>query len=455
MKLNKKTRLQLKIQSGLFIILFVGFIGLLAWLSTQYSFSVDLTANQRNSLSQPTQRLLQSLERPVKVTAFISPVNEMKQALDTLFQRYRDMQPLVEYESINPDLVPDLLRQFNIQRDGEVVIEVDGRSENLNQVTESAITNAIARLMRQGDRWLVFLEGHGERDPYGQANHDVQLFAARLSQKGFHIETTNLMQTTGIPNNTDVLVIADSATELLPGELDMISDYVRQGGNLLWLADVHPQNPLDRLTEELELEFLPGVIVDPSTQLLGLSRVDFALVADYPRHAITTAIDSLSLFPRAKAMQFVAAEQSDWEAVPLLVTQPRSWNESGELKGEISQGDQADESAGPHNIGYSLTRSLQQENGELKTQRIVVSGDADFLSNQYLGNGSNLALGLNMINWLSHDDNLIAISPKTAVDTQLQLSPNSQLLIASLFLLVLPALLLGSGIRIWLVRRKR
>jgi ABC-type uncharacterized transport system involved in gliding motility auxiliary subunit len=177
-------------------------------------------------------------------------------------------------------------------------------------------------------------------------------------------------------------------------------------------------------------------------------------VADYPRHAITSTIDALTLFPRAKAMQ-INREQSEWEIVPLMVTQARSWNETGELKGEISLGDQPDETAGPLNIGYSLTRSLQKEDGELQTQRIVVSGDADFLSNQYLGNGSNLDLGLNMINWLSHDDNLIAISPRNAVDTKLELSANSQLAIALLFLLLLPLLLLGSGIRIWLVRRKR
>jgi len=454
MKLNKKTRLQLKIQSGLFIILFLGFIGLLAWFSTQYTFTVDLTANQRNSLSAPTLRLLQTIDKPIKITSFISPVNELKETLDALFQRYQDKQALIEYESLNPDLVPDLLREFNIQRDGEVLIEVEGRSENLTQITESTITNAIARLLRQGDRWIVFLEGHGERNPYGDANHDFQLFAARLSQKGFQIETTNLLQTTGIPDNTDVLVIADSANELLSGEMDMVNNYVQSGGNLLWLTDVHQQPMLPTLAENLELEFLPGVIVDPSTQLLGLSRVDFALVADYPRHVITTAIDALSLFPRAKAMQF-NGEQSEWEAVPLMVTQPRSWNETGEIKGKISQGDQADETAGPLTIGYSLTRSLQQEDGELQTQRIVVTGDADFLSNQYLGNGSNLPLGLNMINWLSYDDNLIAISPRGAIDTRLELSPNSQLFIALLFLLVLPLVLLGSGIRIWLVRRKR
>ena len=454
MQINRKTRLQLKLQSSVFVILILAFTGLLAWLSTQYQYSIDLTANQRNSLSEASLRLLGSVDEPLKITAFISPVNELKESLDTLFQRFADAQRNIEYDSVNPDLVPEKLREFNIQRDGEVVIQYAGRSENLSQITEASVTNTIARLMRQGERWVVFLQGHGERDPYSEANYDLQLFATRLSQKGFHIETVNLLQNTQMPDNIDILVIADPRSALLAGEINMINDYIQTGGNLLWLSEGVEENALEGLAEQLELEFLEGVIVDPSSQLLGLSRVDFALVADYPRHAITTAIDSLSLFPRAKGLLF-HGQQSDWQAEALLATQARSWNETGELKGKISPDDEAVEQIGPLTLGYSLSRSLQNPDGELHTQRVVVIGDSDFLSNQYLGNGSNLALGLNMIDWLSHDDNLIAIAPRSAVDTQLELSPNSQLMIAVFFLLALPLLLLASGIRIWLVRRKR
>ena len=82
-------------------------------------------------------------------------------------------------------------------------------------------------------------------------------------------------------------------------------------------------------------------------------------------------------------------------------------------------------------------------------------GDADFLSNRYLGNGANLEIGLNLMNWLSHDDRLIAISPRPAPDTRLELSQGQQIAIALFFLLLLPGALVASGLRIWLSRRKR
>lgn len=86
---------------------------------------------------------------------------------------------------------------------------------------------------------------------------------------------------------------------------------------------------------------------------------------------------------------------------------------------------------------------------------MLVVGDGDFLSNAYLGNGANLDLGLNIVHWLTHDDELIAIRPRSAPDRTLELSKTAQLFIGFGFLFVIPGLLLTAGILIWLKRRKR
>ena len=89
------------------------------------------------------------------------------------------------------------------------------------------------------------------------------------------------------------------------------------------------------------------------------------------------------------------------------------------------------------------------------TQRIVVIGDGDFLSNTYLGNGGNLNLGLNLVHWLSHDDAFIDIQVKTAPDTTLELGRTAMATIGLGSLIGLPALLLLTGLVIWLRRRRR
>ena len=454
MIIDARTRWQIRLQSGLFILLFLCALGLLAWLSNLYSVSIDLSKNERNSLSQESIRLVESLREPLEITLFVSPLHENKEALERLFERYQHHQSRIQFRSLNPDLRPDLLRQHDIRFDGETLIEYQGRSEKISRVTESNVTNAIQRLMRQGERWLVFLQGHGERNPYREANHDYSLFATQLAGKGFTVENLNLTQSGSIPENTDVLIIASPQVPLLAGEADLLQEYLERGGNLLWFADPdQTTDGLERLALKLAIDFLPGIIVDPNSQLLGLNRIDFALVAEYPRHPITQQIQSLSLFPQAQAIEYQKTDET-WEQRTFLRSGNASWSETGSMAGEVFNGDNPDESNGPLDIGITLSRSHQKDDGKLFEQRIVVIGDADFLSNRYLGNGSNLELGLNLINWLSHDDNLIAISPRPAPDTRLELSQAQQIAISLSFLLLIPLLLLGTGLRIWLRRRK-
>tara|TARA_B110000211_G_scaffold234497_1_gene304367 strand:+ start:220 stop:1599 length:1380 start_codon:yes stop_codon:yes gene_type:complete len=456
---DKTTRNKIRLQSTVFLALFLLMMGVMAWFSQLYSVSIDLTKNQRNSLSPESIRLVQSLEQPLKVTIFATPSNEMGGILNLLFQRYQDQQPLIQVETLNPDLYPELLRQYNIQQDAEIIIEYQDRSEKISLATESQVTNSIQRLLRQGERWVVFLQGHGERNPYSDANHDFSEFATRLASQGYTIENLNLTEVSSIPQNTDVLVIASPQVPLLSGEVDLLKNHIEKGGNLLWLADPGTIiSPIDRLADALAIEFLPGIIVDPNSQLLGLDRVDFALVAEYPRHPITQNVASLSLYPQTQAIEY-HGDKTQWQPLNFLMSGDSSWNETGELKGEIHNGDNADEINGPLNIGLTISRStvetsIEDNFGSLQ-QRIAIVGDADFLSNNYLGNGANLELGLNLFNWLSHDDNLISISPRAAPDTRLELSQTQQVIIAIIFLILLPLLMVGLGLRIWLKRRSR
>jgi ABC-type uncharacterized transport system involved in gliding motility auxiliary subunit len=453
-KVDSRARLQFRLQSGIFLLLFIALLTVLAWITNRYPYTIDMSSNQRNSLSQESALLVEGIEYPLQVTLFVSPLNESKPLLEALFERYRQLQPNINFESLNPDLHPDLLRAHDIQYDGEVLLEFQGRSEKLTRISEANVSSAIQRLLRQGERWLVFLEGHGERHPYREANHDLSQLATQLANKGYTIESLNLAQNSSIPDNTDVLILASPKVPLLPGEVDILREYIDQGGNLLWLADPEQAiDGLDLLADHLAIEFLPGIIVDPNSQLMGLERIDFTLVVEYPRHAITRNLESMALFPQAQPIDFHGNDE--WRRQNFLRSDIRSWNETGELLGEIYNGDNDDEISGPLNIGLTLARSQPNSDGEIAEQRVVIVGDADFLSNRYLGNGSNLEIGTNLINWLSHDDRLIAISPRPAPDTRLELSPYSQYAIAFTFLLGLPLGLVFCGVRIWLKRRKR
>ena len=106
--------------------------------------------------------------------------------------------------------------------------------------------------------------------------------------------------------------------------------------------------------------------------------------------------------------------------------------------------------AGPITIAVTLTRNIQD-----REQRIVVAGSGHFLANTYLGNGSNLDFGINLINWLTGDEELIVIQPRATLDSNLILSESELTLIVIGFLVLLPVLFLVSGTVIWWRHRRK
>lgn len=460
-----KTRRHNHFENIIFLLLFLGVVGLLAWLSTRYSFEADWTSNGRNTLSETSTTLLAELTDPINITSYSTEDESVRQAVTGLIKKYQRYKSNLSLTFVNPDLAPDTVRDLGITVNGELVVEYQGRRENLKSLTEQALTNNLQRLSRSGDRWLVFIEGHGERKPRGVANHDFAQWSQHLTSKGFKIQTHNLVQNPQLPNNTRVLVLAGPQLNYLPGEVAIIQQYLNAGGNLLWLSDPSKdstakfqQHGLMPLATQLGISFQAGMIVDPTTKILGVNDPRFALVADYPQHIISQNIDTLTLFPQAHGLIFTPIQ--NWQNQNLLLTEARSWSETGELSGTL-QFDAGSDIAGPLTLGIALSRTspsaetITTDAQPEKQQRVVVIGDGDFLANAYLGNGANLTLGMNIINWLAHDDNLIHIPVKLGTDRQLDLSPLAQGIIGFGFLVLLPLLLGGTGFTIWWRRRKR
>lgn len=459
MKISKSTRLQLQINKAIFILLVFLIAGLLGWLSNKNSIQFDWTANKRNTLSQSSIDLLKTMQDPVLVNVYVQDVDAVKTAVEEILNRYQRAKEDFKYKIINPDLDIDMARQDSITRYGQIIIKYKGRFQTVTSLSEQEITGALLRLSRDNNPNLVYLSGHGERDPVSNENTAYNKFTDQLSDKGISVTTKNLLKSElGI--DTSVLVIAAPSHPVLEGELEHIKNYISNGGNLLWMMDPGNLQGLDELASFLDITFQKGVIVDNNTNLrntLGIQHPAVIPVLDYFQHAITKNINYNTLFPISRGV--TGNDNSPWKTSIIAQSLPKSWSETDGLKSEIIFDSDSGDIAGPISIILALEKILgdssQANSVPGKTQRIVVAGDSDFLSNSYIGVGANLQLGLNIINWLTEDDTLIAIEPKPSNDTQLRLSDTATLLIGSGFLVILPIFLLTSGLIIWFKRRRR
>jgi len=453
MNINSNTKRQLKIQNAIFYGLLIVVVILIAQISLKTNISSDWTANSKNTLSESTIELLSQLKDDITIQVFISTDNDYREALEEHLSRYKKVNKKLNIEYINPDFSPDLVRQNNIQQQGEMVVSHGSQQTHVFDLSEQSLSNALISVSRNKEQWLTFIEGHGERSPFGQENYNLSTWGEQLKQKGFKFQALNLVEHSHIPNNTATVIIASPEKPWLDGEISIIQDYISAGGNVLWLADPNTHQHLSALAEQINIEFIPGTVIDPNAELLGIDDPTFTLINDYANHPIGEATSTVTLFPTAIALE-AESTTSDWQQVSLLNSQDNVWSKATDInKGTSLEFEQGSDTPGPLSLGYLLTRMFTAD--KEKQQRIAIIGDSDFVSNSYIGNAANLELGIALINWLAQDDELISIPIKTTIDNSLDLSRTQSIVIGLGFLIVMPLILFGFAFIIWRQRRRR
>jgi len=421
-----------------------------AWLSVVFDTHFDLTHGSRATLSAPSLTLLETLDGPLEIKVFAAPNRRQRQSAANLLERYIRFKSDLQVSYKNPAQVPAELRELDVNDEGDMVVSYRGRTRLVTKHTEAALSSALAHLARSEERWLAFVTGHGERDFLGLANHDLGEFGIHLTSIGIKPQPLTLTSVGDIPTNTAVLVISTPEVALLGSEIEHIKRYVREGGNLLWLAEPNARVSLDWLATELDLSFVPGVIVDPNTTVMGINQATIVVLTDYQPHTITTSFELVTLLPETVGLEISNA--AAWQTAPLAFSSPDAWAES-DLSSGVASFDDGDR-RGPLLIAVALERERASPTGPGR-QRIVVVGDGDFLSNTYLGNAGNLEFGTAIINWLSHDDALISIPVRNAPDQRLVLSRLDALVIGVGSLFALPGGLALTGVVVWWRRRRR
>jgi ABC-type uncharacterized transport system involved in gliding motility auxiliary subunit len=419
-------------------------------LATHRPLQRDVTQNAINSLQPSSIQVLKQMPGEIKLTVFTAgqdarkgDIRKLVSNFVALYQRYK---PDISLSFIDPATHPDAVREYDVRNNGEMVVEYDGRREHLTMLNEQALTSALLSLAHRKQQMVMYLDGNGERKLDGQANFDLGEFGQRLEQNGFRIGALNLAIAQDVPSNADLVVVTQPQVDLMPGELDKLMRYVDNGGNLLWLVDAKPLHGLQRLAEKLGLVLNPGIVIDPDAQEMRAPPT-WALAAGYPPHPITRNFNLVTVFPYARSLDH--EDNAHWHYRSVVEAAPRGWvSRNVPAEGQTPHFDKMHDIPGPVTIALALQRAVND-----RDQRIVVIGNGNFLSNTYAGNGGNLDLGVNMVNWLTNEDNLITIQPRSARDIAVDLSKRQLSFISIGFVIVLPLLLLLVGGVLWWRRR--
>jgi len=429
----------------------------------------DLTANKQFSLSDQSRTILTKLDSPLQIMVF---------AQEPEFTRYQDKLKEYEYTSkkvsteyIDPDKKRALATQNQVTQYGTIVINYKGRSERVTTDNEQDITNGIIKVVSGQQRKVYFTQGHGEKDTGSSEPQGYNTIAAALGRENYTVDKLVLAQQGAIPDDATVVVVAGPKNDFFALEIEAMKKYLDKGGHLLLELDPPDKADSPALTNLIALAHDWGVqagnnvVVDVS----GMGRMigtdaSVPLAASYPSHPITARFNVITAFPLAREASPVSGGVNGHTAQPIVESSPRSWAEtdiktlltSGQVSLDESKGDKKGPVALASAVNAPITPATPPKPGEDAPKaetRLVVVGDSDFAENGVLGIPGNKDLFMNIVGWLSQQENLISIRPKEADARRVTLTATQQNNITWLSLLVIPAFVFGTGVYTWWRRR--
>ena len=444
---------------GVYVLVVLAILGAGNYLANRYNKTLDTTSNKIFSLSDQTKKVVGNLTQDVKIyyfdqTARMSESRFGPSAKD-LLERYDVLSPKVTVEFVDPVKNPKRALDMKIASAGTTIIEVAGKREEAKSLSEEQVTNALIRALKTSKRTACTLEGHGEHDPEnsdpgGFSGAKESLESSNFTTKGISL----LEKEAAVPADCTVLLIAGPRTELVEVELAAIRKYIEGGGRAMILVDPPTKGVLTtalvKALADLGVKVNSDLVVDLSGigQLFGADALS-PLVAKYESHAITREMRNVaSLFPLSRSVE--PGDTKDKITVEkLFSTTPRSFGTTDLASREIKVDPKRDK-PGPLSLAVAGTWRTDKENVQ---GRFVVAGSSSFASNSALGFGGNRDLFLNMVSWLSSDEDLISIRPKDPEDRRLTMSASQMQTIFYTSILSLPLLIIACGTWVWWRRR--
>jgi ABC-type uncharacterized transport system involved in gliding motility auxiliary subunit len=449
------------------VVLSLAFIGIMVvanFLIYKYPKRWDLTENQQFTLAPETQQALDSLEQPVTALAFYTNrvSASQKETAEGLLDQYKfHSNGKFDYSFINPEADPVAAQAAKVDRDGTIVLKMGDQQEKLSFVEESEMTGALVRLMNPQKPVLYFISGHGEYNPDDSGDQSYSQVKSTLESKNYVVKTLNLLAENKIPDDARVIVIAGPTQPVTQEEIELIKAFVDGGGALLALEEPLPLTKFgeaaDPLRDYLALDW--GILLGKDIVVDLSSNQPFLAFANrYGNHLITKKMGNVAAFFPTSRSVTSAASQSGTIATPLIYTSDQSWAETDLAAlqtGTQTEGKpQIQPDEGVDLIG-SVILAMAGENSTTRG-RVVVFGDSDFASNTYVSQFGNRDMFVNAIDWAAEQENLISLTPKEN-KTRMLVTPQplmmNLILLGSVFLL--PGLVLGAGILVWIQRRRR
>ena len=432
----------------------------------------DTTASQLYSISDQTERVVESLETPVTIYWIVQSGQE-DAAVETLLERYQALSERLTVEKVDPVVSPTFLESYDVSGvyNNSLIVASEARyryvdyydiyeydyssyyttgSVSMNFAGEGAITSTVSYVVSDDLPKVYTLTGHGE----SSLSSD---FENAAEQDNVEFEELNLLSAEMVPEDADCVLILSPQNDIADVELTTLEDYLAGGGRLLLITDP-PQDGAARANLEALMALYgvraaDGIVVegDQSNYAMGLP---YYLLPDLGYHTITSPLREEGyyvLLPIAQGLTVDEALPEGVAVTELLTTSASAFSKAAGWSMTTYEREEGDID-GPFALAVAATKEIDEETA---SQVVWVASSAlvDDETSQRVA-GGNQDFFLNCISWMCEREETVSIRAKSLSYEYLTMDSGAASRLSLLVTGVLPLGYFACGITIW-VRRKR
>lgn len=425
----------------------------------------DVTSNKLYSLTDETKEIISSLDEDIHIYVLANEA-QADVTLDMTLEKYADLNSHIKISYVDPAINPKFITQYTdeMTASNSLIVESGKRNKVIDYSSiyeteidyytysstvtgydgEGQLTSAIAYVISDDMPKVYMLEGHGELA-------FEEKFRSAIEKENVDYETINLINYDKVPEDAECVIIYAPTEDFSLDDTEKMINYMENGGNVLLIVKYTDKEMTNfsKLLDFYGVEATKGLIIEANTN--GYYQNPFYLLPQITYTEITqNAYDSGNYVFVPFARGLIVNEKEDVDATILLSTSNNSFVRN-DIKNNTDFTKQENDQEGPFAVGVKCVKTVDEKT----STSVIYASEHLFMQDiNEIVSGTNLKLFIDTIGSFVNHAVSISIPVKSYEVGYLTISQRNIAFLSLLTVVVLPLLILISGLIVWIKRRK-
>lgn len=465
--MNKKYKINSSLMVVIVIAIVIAINAFVTVLTGKFPIKLDMTPNQIYSISDSTKEYLKNYDLPTEIF-IMAPESDEDTGVKSIISKYAVENSNIKVTNIDPEANPTFGKKYITEEESlsDVYVIVDGGEKfktfsitdlyNVNLQTGSAtsinvegrITSALKYISSTAPVNAYIVTGHNEIAETG-----IREF---LEDESYTVKDLNLV-VEEIPEDASLLIVVSPRTDFSIPETAKLDAYFAKGGHAQFYFDALISEGLTNLYSYLAkwgIGVNDSVAVEQSSSnAISIGNGNALVVSEVVSDDITDTIiknkRNIAYLPYAKTLTKLFDAGNNIVVKPLLTTSESAYASSD----YESLKKQSSDETGVLNIGILASNSQNKSSIYVSGTSMLLNYTQDVLSSTF--GFANYDYFMNICSYMQGNTDDYTVSAKSLYMETIEVQPLVAIIIGIVFAILVPIIILISGIVVWFKRRHK